>query len=47
VQTATTDGLMVDAALVLPRMKSWADWDTHFARRSEISVWSTGGKNLA
>jgi hypothetical protein len=36
VQTSTTDGLMIDAVVVLGlhflhRMKSQADWDTHFA----------------
>jgi hypothetical protein len=50
VETATTDGLTVDVAVVLGlhflrRMKSQADWDTRFGERSETSVWSTGGKN--
>jgi hypothetical protein len=39
VQTSTTDGLTLDAVVVLGlhlfrRMKSQADWDTHFVRRS-------------
>ena len=38
VQTSTTDGLMLDVVVVLGlnllrRMKSRADWDTHFVRR--------------
>ena len=52
VQTSTTDGLMIDAAVVLGLhflhcMKSQADWDMHFGRWSKTSIWSTDGKNLA
>ena len=49
VQTSTTDGLTLDAAVVLGlhllrRMKSRANWDRHFVRRPETSVWSSDGK---
>jgi hypothetical protein len=52
VQIATIDGLTVDAAVVLRLhflycMKSQADWDMRFGRRSKTSIWSTHGKNSA